>query len=521
MLSDYDLSTSTFHIVFYLYLEYMKIAFSTLALLCCLCIWSQDGEIDNSFGDQGFVHFEELQGLGAYGQKVEITDDFIFVLNHDGVVIKLDHNGETDDNFGDAGWYSPVTSNNHEITARDIHVFSSGSFLIGGRVIDVNGHSHGAIQKHWSNGSLQYGFGNEGIAVVTHPGYEGLVIYDIFKCPDGSVLACGQAKNTNNSSCVGVIIRLSEDGELDLEFGVDGIVTIGGLWCVQANNVTQIGESIFVRGGDWGEFKWGSFTRRYDLNGQSQGNVGSLSGDEYTLLDAQAPYDNSRMISGLVEVDPPGATIQVHRHMSNGDHDTSFGDQGIVELEEFNDSNLRAWDIEVQEDGKILICSNEGNLVIYRLLENGDFDLAFGDGGIFTLEDSMQCYSRSLATNSSHVYVACACDINGEEKGGERTSLTRLDYALNVESQPDVGEFELYPNPSTGLINVQLPQGIASAGTIILCDMQGREVYRENGLPRISTSFDIQIPGHLPDGLYLVRLPTSAGLLAQKLMIVR
>ena len=75
-------------------------------------------------------------------------------------------------------------------------------------------------------------------------------------------------------------------------------------------------------------------------------------------------------------------------------------------------------------------------------------------------------------------------------------------------------EFRVYPNPSSGIIRLQLqPDQLSGNSLVEIFDAGGRRVLTRNiSAPSLDT-------GHLPDGLYIIRVSTGKALYYSKLMI--
>lgn len=90
------------------------------------------------------------------------------------------------------------------------------------------------------------------------------------------------------------------------------------------------------------------------------------------------------------------------RYNENGSLDVSFGENGIVELDDVNCTTLA-----LQSDGKILV-GGQYNTVsgVVRLMPDGSLDETFGNGGFFSLGDSISVvYDLSVLSDGSIIGV--------------------------------------------------------------------------------------------------------------------
>jgi hypothetical protein len=76
---------------------------------------------------------------------------------------------------------------------------------------------------------------------------------------------------------------------------------------------------------------------------------------------------------------------------------------------------------------------------------------------------------------------------------------------------------ELYPNPSTGILQLKGQSNEPSKASIL--DLQGR-LMREQQIPALDGYTTINIDG-LPNGLYFVEWRTQSGVVTGKLVIQR
>jgi PKD repeat protein len=76
--------------------------------------------------------------------------------------------------------------------------------------------------------------------------------------------------------------------------------------------------------------------------------------------------------------------------------------------------------------------------------------------------------------------------------------------------------FSAYPNPSTGLINVQMKQ--AKKADLSLYDLSGRLHYSVD-LPASSANFEVDVK-HLPRGMYILKLNTGESMYSRRIMLI-
>ena len=121
-----------------------------------------------------------------------------------------------------------------------------------------------------------------------------------------------------------------------------------------------------------------------------------------------------------------------------------------------------------------------------------------------------QQYSSAIITESRNYRVAAA-DGRGHVDTANVTIEVRETPQQGVEElSPDEG-FRVYPNPSTGMFNVE-------AGGIILVqvyDVRGAQVYERH----CDGHAEVLNISPLPAGLYTVRVTTSVGVKTEKVVV--
>lgn len=76
--------------------------------------------------------------------------------------------------------------------------------------------------------------------------------------------------------------------------------------------------------------------------------------------------------------------------------------------------------------------------------------------------------------------------------------------------------FRVYPNPSTGLVQYNLPWDSAEPGEIRITDFKGRVVFEQAGLPTSGTLDISQVPG----GLYTISFEGEGGHLSKQVIVL-
>jgi len=94
-------------------------------------------------------------------------------------------------------------------------------------------------------------------------------------------------------------------------------------------------------------------------------------------------------------------------------------------------------------------------------------------------------------------------------------NLCRIQNVLSVVKNP-ILESSIYPNPTKGIVNVDIP-GLTEIATIIVYDLQGRQILLKE-TNQVTTSFGIE---NFQDGIYLVTIQNEQGSISKKIILRR
>ena len=240
--------------------------------------------------------------------------------------------GALDLTFGNGGIASVDLDTNYAMI-RAMAVQNDGRIIIAGRWYTPLGYDVFML-RYMPDGSLDASFGDSGQASVDLDSH-----FDectsIAILPDGKIMVAGMVSTGIPTTLT--LARLNVDGSLDSSFASGGV--------------------------SYGyQFPYSS---AYDIKIQNDGRI-VLAGEQ-----------NFKMA--------------VFRYLPDGSPDSTFHADGLMTFEAFSGVNvLRA--LELQEDEKIVVTGfggpNEYDVVLARVLPNGNLDQTFGSFGWTTLEVS-------------------------------------------------------------------------------------------------------------------------------------
>lgn len=315
----------------------MRILLFYLATFATLSAMSQDGGLDTSFGDYGTV--------------------------------QTDINGETD-------------------LAYSIVQQTDGKLLMAG-MTTIQGEAFPSIVRYRLDGTLDSSFGNNAVAVFNRPDYQNEYYSTILNQNDGKILVGGAFYI--NSTYQYAVHRFLPNGSIDTDFGNNGELII--FPNSRQGNLKLLQDGSFLAGGritDNGIFHVA--LKKYLPNGTldtSFGNNGvvltSVGSEASSSREIALTHDNKIVVLADSRSNNTASHVLL-RYLSNGGLDTSFGNNGIVDLT--NDEGFKYYHIAVYNDGKVAVTSSlfDGQLerystLITRYLSNGDLDTSFGNNG--------------------------------------------------------------------------------------------------------------------------------------------
>lgn len=195
-------------------------------------------------------------------------------------------------------------------------------------------------------------------------------------------------------------------------------------------------------------------------------------------------------IVGDLYVDNPGNEGALDDTPNVGD--LNINDGTVV----FNQNNVASPAFIVDPNGRIFI--DEGSLI----LNNPGFDYT---ADINTLVSNGQIVAASGKT------IAVSYD------GSDQTTVTASPNA-SVQDLNANDYFEIYPNPTSGLINLAPKNAHFEELSISVFDLTGKKVHETKGIQN-SNTISINVGDNLNSGLYILKINTFKGELYSKIVI--
>jgi uncharacterized delta-60 repeat protein len=271
-------------------------------------------------------------------------------------------------------------------TAEAVAVQPDGKILVAG----TWGTNSFALARYLSNGTLDSGFGTNGV-VITPSGF----IPDLVLQPDGKILLAGTEGNLDFK-----VVRYETNGTLDNEFDTDGIA-LATMSTIKAEargvalgpdgKITVVGYAeVSADNQDYAVARFnsdGSPDTAFDTDGIVTTEPGTLSNDFGQAVALQS--DGKIVVAGQVSFE-----TGVVRYNVDGSLDTGFGANGVVTTDVSDLLGAKiggsedVYAIATQPDGKILVsgssisASNTRGFMVVRYNPDGSLDNTFGSGGM-------------------------------------------------------------------------------------------------------------------------------------------
>ena len=284
--------------------------------------YTPSGQLDTSFGTTGIVITPVNNN--ALGHDIAIqSDSKILVIGFTGttehiVLLRFNADGTPDTSFGNNGVIETMLNNRS--FARSVVIQSDNKIVLGGySVVAPTGINVGIVVRYASNGQIDTNFGDQGVVTVEN----GLLvrIHDVQLQPDGKIIAVANVNNTI------VVYRFNQDGSLDTAFGIAGSHTF-------AQGDVSIGNFLSI---------------------QSDGKI---------------------VVAGVTDDD-----IMLFRLTAGGALDTTFANNGIMRVKLESIATLNAVGIR-PSDQHIIACGTvNNNALLIQLDPDGFFDNDFGQNG--------------------------------------------------------------------------------------------------------------------------------------------
>jgi uncharacterized delta-60 repeat protein len=410
------------------------------------------GSLDPTFADNGKliidngnvdlftdVEIQNDQKIVAVG----ITYDAAYVASAQCMRFMTD--GTIDETFGTNGVFT--YSLNFEANVYGCAIRDNGKIVMTGSTTDYNDYRILLIQLN-ENGTLDNSFGTNGV-VVQKIGPDMNFFedhsYAITLQDDGKILVAGKSYNLNFQS-VPVVVRFTESGVLDTDFGTNGVASVPVL----------------------------------DVE------------NDFDCLVVQE--DGKIVASGHIANELLSFALLVARFMPDGTLDNTFGDNGIVNYP--YQADAEGFGITLTSDNKILLTgftatpSYNFSMLLMKFDQQGIPDPDFGEGGLVVADYGTYDVGYSIHVQSNDKIVVAGtsgdappsdCDMAIWRYNPDGT----LDNTFGTDG---MSKFQFYGNPDEGLAMAH-----QSDGKFVIAG-KARDANFNYAMVRILNDFSTDIP---------------------------
>ena len=350
-----------------------------------------------------------------------------------------------DQTFGDKGW-AVTNADNADDSGYAFEVLSNGKIITVGDM-GIESDQEGVpdergfgFVRYNSDGSIDNTFGTNGITFVSSSDVS--VRGDLIKNPrglavqdDGKILASGGAGEL-------VVIRLTENGNLDTSFDSDGVVNINVIAFIQPSGPEDIkildDGRIVVVGKSGTNYAYvarllADGSPDTSFNGNGGNRLETFTGTFWKGIDVQ---DDGKVVIGGSYNDSGNRNAAFLRFNTDGTFDSSFGNDGFVQID-FGASYDQVEDIAIQPDGKIVFTGSAGSIpdrdIIHgRINPDGSPDQTYsGDGkSLLSLPGNDVGYNIRIMDDNSFL-------IGGTGLNSSASTTDFLLYKVNSDGSDD------------------------------------------------------------------------------------
>ena len=315
------------------------------------------GELDESYGEQGFVRIRMPGGQHAGGMKLRIlADDSCMVsgpigdfARSYGLVFRVLASGALDSEFGNDG-FCLLDKGGFSTSVLELDVLSDGKVMVA--VSDSAGSYFEFFLGRLDNGHLDSSYGEEGsgwVNVARNP------IKDVVALPNGGALLVYGPSDGSKA----VLRQYLPSGRPDPAFGQDGVFDMvlehGGFLEVQDLLLQPDGKIVAVGMANVG---FGSHFLVFRLNPDASMDSTFNNGEPKIMVfqgheagaDYAAIHADGRVVLAGTSV---SHNIVLMRFMPNAAIDTTFGNNGQVMTDLGARESVNQ--VEIQADGNILV----------------------------------------------------------------------------------------------------------------------------------------------------------------------
>ena len=494
--------------------------FVLIFLLNSNILIAQNTFLDSTFNSSGKVllsignSIDYVTGIDIQSDgKIIAAGNSVNGTDNDFAVARFNTNGSLDNSFGNLG-INTATFGISNDNCSSIKIQNDGKIILVG-TSEIGNIQHFALIRYSTTGIVDSSFGNNGkvlTAIADTTSFANKIIIQ----NDGKIVIAGYSASNIGGYHDFAMIRYHNNGSIDSSFGINGIVTtdINSSYDNAQTLAIQTDGKLLLAGGASNGVDYDLAVVRYNTDGSLDLSFG-VGGKQITPVGNHNDSPNSIAVQNDGKILLAGGTYNgtdydylIVRYNSNGNLDTTFGNNGIV-IHPIGNSNEISSSILVQNDGKIIlggytftdtaIC----HFALSRYNNTGNLDSTFGDNGIIISNfgyDNEVIYSIAFQNDGKIIAGGSSGNVNNNDFAVARY---KSSYTLGIANYKYGSDnFHFSPNPFNIQTNLKLSFCPKNA-TLIAFNDQGQVVKTILGINKTNISFT---RGILKPGNYYIKL---------------
>ena len=494
----------------------MKILYLIILVFSGQFIFSQDGVIDLSFGDNGIIINSGAPSLEFAKAILVQPDHKILIAGGSGetlLVIRYNENGTPDSTFNYDGFLyldDFILTADYFYQTMKLVLQDDGKIIISGFFKHPSGTGIKGGVRLFANGFVDGSFGIEGdppdLDVGLTSGYQGYP-QSIGLQSDGKIIvATSIGETTADTSWVRMlIIRYNPDGTVDNSFNSTGFI-LGDDPTTGSSVAVQDDDKILITGGEGTHLYRFNADGSPDLTFSDDGKVTvSAFGFQSHVILERYGFILVRFNNGPVEY--------IYRYDQDGNK--------IEQINEALETDFSCDPIALAPDGKFVIAGyqfpyEDAYPSVQRFYSDCEQDNSFGNESVVETHFDNDAYYSAVAVQEDGKII-CAGRILAYHDGDFTYDMLIARYTGSVETGIVNNQTEfipgIFPNPaqSNAILNYYLPEN--ESVSIHLFDITGNIVLRiinEEFQLAGKHQQQLELNQKLPAGIYMLYLKAGA-----------
>jgi uncharacterized delta-60 repeat protein len=516
----------------------MKSIQTLLLLLITNFLYSQAGNLDTSFGDEGKT-ITEFEQISAEANSIVVQSNGKIVLagigisdsDEDIIAVRYLSNGQIDTGFADNGKFK-ISISDFRDRCYDISVDSLDNIFFTGFTFNENFEPKGFVIKVNSNGEIDSTFAQNGIWLSQEPDTRE-DFREILIQQDGKILIAGESVIFGQSAN-STVIRLNPNGALDTDFGQNGIAKIIVPDSYNPRFAKLNSNEEIITGGFLLDNSTNIILSKFNQEGESDMSFGTngvvidnTALDEFARDIAIQEDDKILVATGITIAS--GRDFGLVRFNTDGSLDTSFGSNGKITTD-FSQTSNTAHTINLQENGHIILGGFFGitpnhDYALARYDSLGNLDDSFGNGGKITTDFGLDDLAFTSTIQSDGKLLCAGNSKTTDDNSSFSIARYFTQTGTNTVNIPDIlNSIKLFPNPSNGKFELTFDLKKSSIISIDLLNINGmhlQKIVDNSFFSKGENTIDIDLNDNSSSGLYLISIQTERGIINQRIVIKR